>query len=288
VYYTHVAGKILRKHNVKYHIYADDIQIYLEVDPNIPGDLVCALWKLSKCVAEIQQWMIDNKLKLNQDKTEFFLAASSHHLKNVANISLDLDGVKICPSTSVRNLGVIFDQQMSMSNHITQLCKSVNYLIRNISRIRPYLDFNTCHNTVRALILSRLDYCNVLLNGITQKDLSRLQKLQNKCAKLIYLKPRSEHVSPLLRELHWLPVKERIRFKTLTLVYKSLNGLSPQYISNCLVVRSSSHTMSTRSSGSVNFTIPRTRKCAGDRAFSVAAPQLWFYLPPTIKDATSL
>ena len=103
-----------------------------------------------------------------------------------------------------------------MSDHVTQLCKSINWLIRNINRIRPYIDVDTCQNLVRALVLSRLDYnCNVLLNGISKKDLKRLQMLQNKCARLVCLKPKFEHVSPLLNQLYWLPVGERIIYKTL-------------------------------------------------------------------------
>ena len=81
VVYIHAVGKILHHHNVKYNIYAHDIQIYLIVDPNIPGDVQSALFKLSKCVADIQRWMVESKLRLNQDKMEFVVAASSHHLK---------------------------------------------------------------------------------------------------------------------------------------------------------------------------------------------------------------
>ena len=83
VYYTYVVDRILRHHNVKYHIYANDIQVYLTPDPSIPGDVQCALFKLSRCVADIQHWMVENKLKLNQDKTEFFVAASPHNLKKL-------------------------------------------------------------------------------------------------------------------------------------------------------------------------------------------------------------
>ena len=289
VYYTHVVGRILRHHAVKYHIYADDIQIYLILDLNIPGDIQCALFKLSKCVDDIQYWMIENKLRLNQDKTEFFVASSLHHQKKLENITLLLDDVEICPSKSVRNLGVVFDQQMCMSDHVTQLCKSVNWLVRNIYRIRPFIDYDTCHNTVRGIILSRLDYCNVLLNGITKKDLNRLQKLQNKCARLICKKSKFEHVTPLLKQLHWLQVNERILFKTLLYVYKSLNGLTPQYIQNSLVVKISSHdAVRTRSADSVSFVVPMSKKSAGDRAFSVAAPRLWNALPAFIKQAQSL
>ena len=102
-------------------------------------------------------------------------------------------------------------------------------------------------------------------------------------------KPKFEHVTPLLNQLHWLPVSERITYKTLLYVYKSLNGLSPQYIQDCLVVKTpSSDMMRTRSTDSINFVVPVTKKCAGDRAFLVAAPYLWNRLPVHIRNATSL
>jgi len=289
VYYTHVVGRILRHHGVKYHIYADDIQIYLEVDPKIPGDVQCALFKLMKCVEDIQRWMIENKLKLNEDKTEFFIASSKHHWKKLNNTSLLLGDVQIFPSSSVRNLGVMFDQEMSMSNHVTQLSKSVNWMVRNLYRIRQYIDSDTCHNTVRATIMSRLDYCNVLLNGITQKDMKRLQKLQNKCAGLITMTPKYDHITPVLKKLHWLPVEERVVFKTLVYVYKSLHGLSPKYIQNCLTVNDPpEEAIRTRSADNISFLVPRFWKGAGERAFSVAAPRLWNSLPVNIRKAPSL
>jgi hypothetical protein len=233
--------------------------------------------------------MIRNKLKLNPDKTEFCIASSAHHQKFLVNVDLLLDGIIIKPSPTVRNLGVIFDNQMSMSQHVTTLVQSINWQIRNIYKIRRFIDFDTCNNIVRSLILSRLDYCNVLLNKIKKKDLNRLQKLENKCARLIYQYPRSSHTTPLLRELHWLRISERISFKTLLYVFKSLNGLCPQYITDCLVVsRPCLGSVTTRSGHGLNFVVPRTHKCAGDRAFSVAAPKLWNQLPMNIRMATTV
>ena len=88
VFYTHIVGHILRQHHLSYHIYADDIQIYIEVDPTVPGDSVCALFKLTRCVHDIKQWMIKNKLKLNPDKTEFFISSSPHHQSRLNHLSL--------------------------------------------------------------------------------------------------------------------------------------------------------------------------------------------------------
>ena len=175
-YYTYVLGKIILRHNLKYHRYADDIQIYIEFDPKIPGDAVCALHKVQSCAKDIKLWMNPNKLKLNEDKTEFFIAASKHNMKFLENVSLDVCGSTIYPSSSVRNLGVHFDSQMTMSEHVSSLTRSLNFHLRNIGRIRRYLDEDTCNHVTRSLILSRLDYSNSLLYGITSKDTQNYKK----------------------------------------------------------------------------------------------------------------
>ena len=141
---------------------------------------------------------------------------------------------------------------------------------------------------VRSIVLSKLDYCNILLNNITKKDLRRLQKLQNKCLRLIFQLPRSTHVTPFLDKLHWLSINERIIFKTLCYVFKSLHGLCPQYIMDSIQVKSRPAAMPTRSSSTVMLEIPKSRKLAGDRAFSVAAAQLWNKLPSTIRTARDI
>ena len=171
-YYTRRVGHIIHKHGLKYHIYADDVQIYTIFDPNCPGDAVCALFHLSCCVKDLQTWMLNNRLKLNQAKTEFFVASSSHHYSSLQHLTLNLDGHEIPSSPSIRNLGVIFDYSITMAEHITNLSRSINWQLRNLNRIRKFLDTDTCHNIVRTLILSKLDYCNSLLYGIDKKHLN--------------------------------------------------------------------------------------------------------------------
>ena len=115
--------------------------------------------------------------------------SSVHHKQKLQDLSLHIDNVTVTPSNSIRNLGIVFDPQLTMSQHVTNLCKSDNWQIRNLTRIRRFLDQDTCANLVRTLILSCFDYCNVLFNGMAQKDLYHLQKLQNECARLVYRVP---------------------------------------------------------------------------------------------------
>ena len=167
---------------------------------------------------------------------------------------------------------------MKMDNDVTQLSRTLNFQIRNLHRIRRFLDFNSCLNAVRPLVLSRLDYCGVLLNGISHKGITRLQRIQNTCARLIFKKPKPTYSSPLLKELHWLPVAQRIQFHTVVHTFKALNNLSPHYIFSLLPVRKPS-TYCLRSSTVTCLVVPKTHYLTGDRAFSSSALRLWNKLP---------
>ncbi|XP_072042415.1 uncharacterized protein [Amphiura filiformis] len=124
-----------------------------------------------------------------------------------------------------------------MRNQISSLTRSVSFHLRNISRIRRFLDFDTSNDIIRSLILSRLDYGNVLLMGANTTDIARLQTLQNWAAKIIFCAKKRDHVSPLLHQLHWLYVEDRITFKAMLYVFKCLAGIGPEYLSSCLELK---------------------------------------------------
>ena len=120
--YSQPVAAIIRKYGIQFHIYADDIQLYASFDPKIPGDSACAMFKLMKCVEEIHQWMNDNKLKLNESKTEFFIAASKHNRTTILqNTTLHIGSEVIHPSDTIKNLGVHFNTTMDMSSEVTSI-----------------------------------------------------------------------------------------------------------------------------------------------------------------------
>ena len=125
-------------------------------------DAECALHQLTCCMKDINKWMSSNKLKLNEGKTDFAIIASPHNLKRLGGLELVLDNTIIRAASSVPNLGVIFDNKMSMTQQVTKLCSTINYHLCNIGKIRHYIDEETCHAVVWALVFSRLDYCNAL------------------------------------------------------------------------------------------------------------------------------
>ena len=157
--YTHPVGDILRRNNVSFHIYADDTQVYVAFDPRIDGECERALNK-PVCVRQIKSWMSQNKLQLNQEKTEFFIAASSRFISNLSGIKLTLDDVTINPTVTLRNLRVVFNPVLNMYGQISPVvtCKWVHFHLRNLSRIRRFIDQDTCKLAVQALVFSRIDY----------------------------------------------------------------------------------------------------------------------------------
>ena len=217
---------------------------------------------------------------------------SLHNKHWMPDVSLSIGNDIIRPSKSVRNLGVIFDDVMSMSPQVVSLSKNVTFHLRNISRIRRFLDNDTCNHIVRSLVLSRLDYGNVLLTGINSKYIMKLQRLQNWSAKLIYRASRRDHASPYLHKLHWLPVKQRILYKVFLYVYKCLCGSAPKYLTSSIPLYTQSRSGLRSALDTTRLTVPKYHnkglKSAFNRSFSLSVPTLWNMLPSDLRSATSV
>ena len=138
------------------------------------------------------------------------------------------------------------------------------------------LDCCTLHQTAD-YISSRLDYCNQLFVGVTGRLLDKLQSLQNAAARLVTGAKKFDRITPAMRKLHWLPVRQRIRFKTAVLVFKCLYGLAPEYLSEyCKLTTGRSHL---RSANACLLSVLRIRTTYGDRSFAVSGPVAWNSLP---------
>ena len=171
-----------------------------------------------------------------------------------------------------------------------KLCASSFYYIYNIRRIRNCLSRQSTEILVHAFISSRLDYCNGLLYGLLDCLLNKLQRVQNACARLIFREQKFCHVTPLIKELHWLPIKYRIEFKILLITFKILNFLAPTYLSSFISLRLPSKYNLRNSSDNLLLSYPRFKSKAtpGDRSFTCAAPKLWNALPFDIRSASTV
>ena len=163
---THfLCGAILRHHKLNYHIYADDTQVYCSTDLSNPQE---ELRRITACVSDIRTWMVRNKLKINDDKTEFLILYSSYKEFTI-DLEFEIGQTKIKPSNTCRNLGVMFDSNMKMESQIQNICKTVNFHLRSINAVRNSLTNEATVLLVHALITSRLDYCNSFLQGFARQ-----------------------------------------------------------------------------------------------------------------------
>ncbi len=173
------------------------------INVNFPGGLECTISILSFCN--------DVRPTLQHD------------------FSIQLGSSTITPSALVRNLGVIFDDQLTFKVHIAKTVQSCRFALHNIRKIRSFLTEHAAQLLVQALVISRLDYCNALLAGLPSNTIKPLQMIQNAAARLVFNEPKRAHVTPLFVSLHWLPVAARIQFKTLMLAYRTATGSAPTY-----------------------------------------------------------
>ena len=224
--YTSQLFDIVSKHLPNVHCYADDTQLYLSFKPDNEASQLAALVAMEACIEDIRRWMIHDKLMLNDDKTEFLLIGTRQQLEKIQIDNLSIGDSAVPASNLARNLVSWFDNNMTMVTHITKTCKSAFYWLHNLNRIRKYLNKHDTETLLRALLTSRLDYCNSLLYGLPNTQLSKLQRVQNAAARLAYRAPRFCHISPLLFQLHWLPIRFRIDFKIILLCFKANTWVS--------------------------------------------------------------
>ena len=281
---------IVGRHLPKVHCYADDSQLYLSFKPSCAVSQDEAIRSMETCISDVKQWMTADKLMLNDDKTEFIVIASRHLLKKTAINTIRVGDCDVGKVSVVRNLGAWFDDQLAMAVHITKICSAAFYHLHNIRRIRKHLSTDSAATLIHSFISSRIDYCNSLLYGVPKCHIDKLQRVQNAAARLVVMQGKSCHITPVLHQLHWLPVLFRINFKVLLLTFKAIRKLAPSYINDLVKIKPSNSRYGLRSNDGIllsylNF---KTLTTLGDRAFVASAPKLWNYLPSDIKMAKSV
>jgi exonuclease III len=290
--YSTPLSNIISSYDCSHHLYADDTQLYIELSPSTASS---ALNRLQDCLGAVKIWMTDNRLKLNPDKTEFMLFGDKLVQSKFSNLlPVNVLGETIFPSNKVKNLGVIFDSESSFSYHISQICRSCFYHIRDLGRIRRHLSRPVATLLANALVSSKLDYCNSLLIGLGKQNLKPLQRIQNILCRIVTRIPRLASTTAARKSLHWLPIESRIKFKINLLTFKALQSSQPAYLKAYLQPYSS--TRGTRRSNP-DLKILNTPFCNRkinpktlhlSQTFFYTAPRLWNDLPIQTRTATKL
>ena len=268
--------KFLERHGFSIHGYADDHQVYKSF--RIEFQFESIRCSLPQCLELISHWMNKFFLKLNAGKSKIMIFSPASQSSEVVIKQVILpDCSYISISQEALNLGVLLDSQLTFCSHVNMIISQGYRALRNVASIRKFLNDEEMKSLVNSIVVTRIDNCNALFDGITKYLITRLQRLQNSCARLIFGKKRRDHARPLLKQLHWLPVQERIIFKIICLVFKCIHKNAPSYLINSLP------------EPDMNLLLRplRTRSSYGDRAFSVSGPRYWNALPSNLKQISN-
>ena len=176
---------VIKVHLPTVHCYADDTQLYVSFSPNISTGQFEAVTAIQHCVDDIRNWMTNDKLLLNDDKTEFLMIGTKKQLAKVNIDHILIGDCAVRPKGVVKNLGTWLDSTLSMNSHVNNTCSNAFYYLYNIRRIRKYLSRRSTETLIHAFVSSRVDYCNSLLYGLPAYQLNKLQRVQNAAARLI-------------------------------------------------------------------------------------------------------
>jgi len=189
---------------------------------------------VSACIDDVGLRMRSNRLQLNMAKTDVLWCASSRRQHQIPDDPLRVGSDLVQPVRSVRNLGIHLDSDLSMNTHITRTVSSCFAVLRQIRSISRSVGQPVVQSLIVSLVISRLDYGSATLAGLPACQLDRLKSVLNAAAHLIHRSRKFDHVTPLLHDLHWLWILERIAFRLAVLAYRCQNGLAPQYLADDL------------------------------------------------------
>ena len=276
---------IAQQCGVETHQYADDCQLYISMNAQDPDAVDAAKEKLEACVKDIANWMGANKLQLNDSKSEVIVFSPPKIETPPVLNSFNICEANVTIAASVRDLGVLFTANLSAERQVNAMSAACYFHLSNISAIRKCLTKDATEKLIHAFISSKLDFCNSLLVNLPAQLISKLQRVQNAAARIITGTPRREHITPILQQLHWLPVQQRIDFKTLLLTWKAANAEAPVYLQNLIQPYQPSRNLRSGNDGLLVQPIVRTN--AGKRTFAYAGPVLWNNLPASIRSSNS-
>ena len=285
ILYTKDLEQLVKRYGLTVHLYADDTQIYFSFDVNCSNP---DLSRIQACFSEIKRWMAENFLKLNEDKTE---AMELGMYENCIS-SVPLGATSIQPSEKAKNLGFQFDDQMSLDLQVNAITQKCFMNLRDLCKIGSKLNHDLKVQLVHSMIFSHLDYCNAVFGSLTEANLNKLQIIQYSAVTFICGlkgKDRFQSLSPFLKKLHFLPVRFRIKYKLALLVFKCVNNIAPEYLSEMLTVRDPNRHSLRMDNDFYLLKVPAApHRKRTEGAFTLIAPKIWNTLPYSIRCMSDL
>lgn len=262
---------LLEEQNIDHSFYADDGQLLFEIKGNSNDHI---FQDITQVLIKIKEKFSQLKLMLNSSKTVALLIKGKRNQRDYPSF-IQFDS-QVLFSDKAKILGVQFDHNITFENHVQNTVKACLFHLRRLYAIRNYLSFELRRDHARTFVVQRLDYCNSLMANIQKKHICKLQRIFNSAVRFVFGLPYGTSTSGYAKDLHWLPVVERVNFKLACFAFKTLRGsLCPSYSEELIL----QHVYVDERKGVVKFRLPRTNTLSGNRAFSYAVPHVWNSLP---------
>jgi hypothetical protein len=269
--------------NIKYVMYADDLQLVTSCQPK---NIITSLAELESCIRNVRQWLSDNYLVINDSKTELIVFGSRSHLKNLPQFHLQVGDVHIDASQTVRNLGVIFDSELRFDQHASKISRMCYWQLKLLTRYRRSLNKKTSKLLIDSLILSRVDYCVSLLYGVNDGVVNKLDRVIRACVRWLERRKRSDDITEIMKKSRVLNVRQRTLLRLSLIIRTCFTTSLPTYLHDLLEQpQHSDHAL--RSSSQGLLFLHRTRTEMGKRAFQIVAAKVWNQIPHSIRQSTS-
>ena len=210
--------------------YADDTSMYKSYPADIVEKETATVEDLEIDIKLTKKWMAENRLKMNDTKTEYIVFGNNVQLAKSHHQGIRIGEETIMKSNTIRLLGVHLDTQVTLKEHIKMKSAKAAYNLHMVHELRNVLSEHTTKSLVYAIVASHMDYCNSVMAGLPMETLKPMQKIQNLAAKLVCRRNRWDSAMEALKQLHWLNIEDRIWFKVLCMVYRCVNKQGPQFL----------------------------------------------------------
>ena len=271
--------RLIQSFGVNHAQYADDTQLYISLKSDTE------LTTINECFKAVHHWFAANGLALNPDKSESIVIGTSAKLRCDSRIdNVALGDAQIPVADCVKSLGVLIDSTLSFNQHVNNICKASHFHIRALRHIRQCLNVETARTVASSMVGARLDHCNSLLYGTTTANINKLQRVQNSLARVVTGSRRYDRITPVLADLHWLKITDRITFKIALLTFKAITTNRPAYLAELVSLHRPVREL--RSGNRNSLHVSNVRTAFGNRAFCHAAPSVWNSLPNNLTDTS--
>lgn len=272
----------------KYHLYADDLQIFLSFHPR---DIDSAVRRINEDLHCLSEWANTNSLALNPSKSKYMVLGSVHQTNTIMDkhSNIIIGGVKVDHVVEARNLGLLLDTNLRFENHVIETARGCFYRLKVMYNIRKFLSVDLRMRLCEALILSKLHYCLTAYGPCLLARSQRLiQRVQNACARFCFHIPPRAHVTPFLNNANILKMAARQELMFACLLFDTIQTKTPSYLFKKLRWSSegrSNHGI--RASRAIVLQVPQHRTVAFRGSFRYRATKCWNIIPPPIRELKS-